>query len=122
MEYVMKDPNRYPPFDKETTTFGQKYGPAMLITDPADAVDYLERCIEHTMAWGADREAAEKIELANIGYWTGYYGGETAARVQRLFGAEHPIFGATQPSPEEAFKMGMDFGAALKRGQANRPT
>lgn len=89
-------------------TIGEKYEPAMKITDEAEAKEYFERCVEHTMRFPKikDREEAEKIERSNLGYYAGYYSPEVGKRVNRLFGAVHPIFGTKTPTPEEAFEAG----------------
>jgi hypothetical protein len=55
-------------------------------------------------------EAAKAKLLADIGYCTGYYDNATADRVMDLFETEHPIFGKTHPSAEEALRMGMEYG------------
>lgn len=93
------------PFPKKIT-IGDKYHPAMKITDPKEAEEYFEACVQHTMLFGKSREEAEKSERSNLGYFAGYYDNETARRVNLLFGAVHPIFGSMEPTPEEAFKMG----------------
>lgn len=92
-------------------TNGEKYGPAMEITDEVTARAYFERCVEHAMRRFPDktREEVEAIERSNLGYYAGYYSEATRARVERLFAAVHPIFGSMQekqPRPEEAFEMG----------------
>lgn len=90
---------------------GEAYNPAMKMTDEADALEYLEALIERSIRiWKQTPEEARKTQLSNIGYFAGYYGHETRQRVQALFGAVHPIFGETQPTPEEAFKAGYDLG------------
>lgn len=74
-----------------------------------------------------DAEAAEAAEfykmpiedaranlLANIGYCTGYYDNATADRILDLFETEHPIFGRTHPTPEEAWAKGLEMGAKSK--------
>lgn len=75
-------------------TNGQKYGPAMTITDQAAADDYFAKCVRHMMARGHSRTEAERIERANLGYWAGYYDDATRVRVERLFRCAHPVFGA----------------------------
>ena len=87
-------------------TFGDKYGPAMKITDQAEADAYFERCVLHTMTFGRDRAEAEQTERINIGYYAGYYDGETQERVNQIFRTTHPIFGASRPTPEQAFEAG----------------
>ena len=79
---------------KENITIGEKYGPAMEITDEAEAARYFEECVKHNMhCSGKTREEAIAIELSNLGYFSGYYDTETRGRVQRLYGAVHPVFG-----------------------------
>ena len=80
-------------------TIGDKYGPAMAITDQEEADVYFEVCMEHCMRFGKSREEAEKIEKENLGYYAGYYNDETMARVNRLFRTRHPIFGNIAPTP-----------------------
>jgi hypothetical protein len=93
-----------------TTTFGEKYGPAMEITDQADADAYFEECVQHSMSFGKSRQEAEQTERSNLGYYAGYYDTETRERVERLFCCAHPIFGAIAtngtPTTEQAFEMG----------------
>lgn len=105
----------------ERITVGDKYGPAMTITDQAEADEYFEACVEHTMnfcseIWQADdpRAEAERIERLNLGYIAGYYDHETRVRVERLFSAKHPIFGtASKPvDPEKAFELGKRWATA----------
>jgi hypothetical protein len=98
-------------------TIGDKYRPAMTITDQADADAYLARCVEHTLRCvGGAREDAEKIERDNLGYFAGYYNHETRARVERLFSCAHPIFGAIAangpPTADEALRKGIELGQA----------
>lgn len=69
-------------------------------------------------------EAAERAEfyhiseaeataalLANIGYVTGYCSDEQADRIMELFETQHPIFGRTHPTAEEAYRMEHELGA-----------
>lgn len=73
-------------------TNGELMGPAMSITDPDEAKDYLESLVLFYMAecnWS--REEATINTLSNLGYWSGYYDIETMQRVQRVFGAQHPL-------------------------------
>ena len=90
-------------------TIGDKYGPAMDITNQEDADEYFEICVQHSMeSFGKTREEAEALERTNLGYFAGYYNRETSERVQRLFTCVHPIFGGVDnfPTPEEAFELG----------------
>lgn len=78
-------------------SMAQKYGPAMVITDPEEAATYFERCVEHMMrAGGYTRAQAEEIERANLGYYAGYYDDNVRRRVETLFNCAHPIFGSME--------------------------
>ena len=119
------------PFPLETT-FGDKYGPAMEIDDPLVAKAYFAKCVAHTLTYweahpgafekfaqpGESREAAAaRLERANLGYFSGYYGPEERARFERVFRIAHPIFGhwdEHEPTPEEAFAAGQKMGRAAK--------
>lgn len=106
---------------KSKITYGEKYGPAMKITDPAEAKKYFEECVKHTMSFGKTREEAEAIERSNLGYYAGYYDTETRKRVERLFDCAHPVFGKAEkgvPTAEEAFKMGEKMGEAMRARRA----
>lgn len=55
-------------------------------------------------------ERAREILLSNIGYCTGYCDHALADRIMDLFQTEHPVFGKTHPTPEEAFRIGLERG------------
>lgn len=99
-------------------TIGEKYGPAMEITDQTEADEYFERCVEHSMTFGHDRAKAEQIERSNLGYYAGYYDTETRARVEKFFKCSHPIFGKIgeqgQPDMAEVFDIGLQLGKDLR--------
>ncbi len=124
----MKSKFKVPKF-KKNATYGDLYEPAMRVKTKKDAEAYLMALVDHAMKQEAEkprkeerrsRDAIVNIIKSNIGYWTGYYDGETAARVQGLFGAVHPIFGATRPTQEEALKKGMELGRKAKQCQTKR--
>ena len=96
---------------KSEMTIGEKYGPAMKITDETEAKRYLEECIAHCMSHGHSRAEAERIERSNLGYYAGYYGTETRLQVERLFDCAHPVFGKTAdgvPTMAESFAAGVN--------------
>jgi hypothetical protein len=103
---------------KADITIGEKYGPAMEITDQADADAYFEECVKHMMARGHSRPEAERLERHNLGYYAGYYGPETRERVERLFRCAHPIFGSIArhgpPTVEEAMTTGETIGRLVR--------
>ena len=105
---------------KSKITIGEKYSPAMEITDQAAADAYFEELVEHMMNHGVEkhtRAEAEKLERSNLGYFAGYYGNETRERVEKLFKCSHPIFGSISkngsPTVEEAFEAGKRMAAAV---------
>jgi len=82
------------------------YSRAMTVRTRKEAKACLESLIKFGMSRGQSREKARRIQLSNIGYFTGYCDAATARRVMRLFDTAHPIFGRSRPTPEEAFKAG----------------
>lgn len=97
-------------------TIGEKYGPAMAITDQAAADEYFERCVQHTMARGPyTRETAETLERSNLGYYAGYCDEETRGRVERLFKCEHPVLGpvSQRKSVEEILQLGREMAQKM---------
>ena len=94
-------------------TWGEVLGPAMKITDPADAAHYFAAYVNSIEREAGSREKAEALARANLGYYAGYYDSETRLRVERLFFCAHPIFGPAAngtPTPEEAFRLGVEAG------------
>ena len=56
---------------------------------------------------------------ANIGYVAGYFSVETADQIYDWFGVEHPIFGTSHTSAEDAFRAGMRLlGEMTKNGMS----
>lgn len=75
-------------------TYGECLEPAMLITDQADASNYLDAYVRYLTGYGHSEDKAREIALVNIGYYAGYFKPDVQMRVQRMFRAAHPIFGA----------------------------
>ncbi len=100
-----------PPLFPDRITIGDKYNPAMEITDADEAREYFEACVEHSMrAHGMNRAEAESLERQNLGYFAGYYDTDTRLRVERLFACKHPVFGAAADGVPTA-------GKALEAGR-----
>ena len=97
---------------KYRNSYFEKYDPAMVITDQAEADRYLEQCVQHNMAHSTNnRTQAEAIERANLGYWAGYYSRETRLRVEQLFDCQHPVLGKAKDKDwtfEELLHKGME--------------
>lgn len=96
---------------KAAMTLGEKYGPAMEITEQAEADAYFDECVMHSMDnFGKTRAEAEELERGNLGYYAGYYSSETRERVERLYACSHPVFGKVaergEPTLEEALEAG----------------
>lgn len=94
-------------------TCGEAYGPAMEITDQAEADRYFKVLVADMQKRHMKRATeAEEIVRSNLGYYAGYYSDETRERVERLFRCAHPVFGSIAqngaPKPEDAFRMGME--------------
>jgi hypothetical protein len=66
-------------------------------------------------------EEARKRLLANIGYVTGYLAHKQADYVMELFDTEHPVFGRTHPTPEDACRMGMEYAAKRRTTNCINP-
>lgn len=63
----------------------------------------------------SDKGATVEKVKSNIGYLAGYHSRETAQMIFDVFDCAHPIFGTTAPTPEEAFKKGVELGKAGKK-------
>ena len=91
-------------------SFEELLGPAMKITDQAEADEYFDAMVARDIRLGYSREQAEAMEKENIGYYAGYYDNKTRERVERLFNTKHPFFGAIAvkgaPTAEDAFRIG----------------
>lgn len=99
---------RFNPENKETLTYGEALNPAMGIKDKAEAQEYLRdyaAFIQKYLDKEPDPKGRTAIQIAkiNIGYFAGYYNTETMKRVHEVFDTEHPIFGKTEQTLEEAF-------------------
>jgi hypothetical protein len=59
-------------------------------------------------------ETAAANILSNIGYFTGYLDHASADRIMEMFDCEHPVFGRTHPTTEEAYRIGLEYGQRSK--------
>lgn len=103
-------------------TLGDRYGAAMEVQTPEDAQRIFERLVTTSMTAGnRTREAAERLERQNLGYYSGYYNLETQRRVERLFSAAHPVFGPTsgpQLTADEVVRAGVRAGERSRRSES----
>lgn len=99
-------------------TTHELYGPAMLITDQAEADAYFEKLVANSMHYGYDREQAEACERSNLAYYAGYHSNQCRRRVEKLFDCAHPVFGSIAqngpPTTEAAFEAGRKMGEAAR--------
>jgi hypothetical protein len=105
----------------DTISYREKYEPAMMITTQEEADAYFERCVQHCMRLGNERDEAEEIERSSLGYFAGYFSHEVRERVERLFKCEHPIFGSIAkngpPTAVQAYEMGFRYAQELREIQ-----
>jgi hypothetical protein len=64
-----------------------------------------------------NEEEANRRVLANIGYFAGYYGYDTADKAYDLFGTKHPIWGREHPTPAQILQMGIEYGQRVREGK-----
>jgi hypothetical protein len=126
---------KFNPQNKKHLTYGECLDPAMKITNVEDAKQYFRdyvKFIKNTIDENSYTEGKSPEEIAkhNLGYYAGYFDDETRNRVESLFLCEHPIFGSIKengkPTPEESFKLGMEWAQGkktnLKTIQSTRKT
>lgn len=113
---------KFNPENKKSLTYGECLEPAMNITDAEDAKQYLKDYVDFIEKTVDKKHLTERTstEIAkhNLGYYAGYYNNETRERIERLFMCEHPLFGSIKengvPTPEEAFRIGTEYGKGNK--------
>ena len=114
---------KFNPENKEKLNYGECLGPAMAITDQADADQYLKdykAFIQKSLDVEPNPKGltAEQIALSNLGYYAGYYDEKVRRRVERLFRTAHPVFGSIEakgaPTTEQAFTAGFNAGSKLR--------
>ena len=96
------------------TTYGEMYGPAMEITDQAQADEYFASLVAEVTAAGKTQVEAETLVRTNLGYWAGYYSEGVRKRVEDLYSAVHPVLGKLGDrkwSAKEIFQAGVDAAA-----------
>lgn len=100
------------PDNKQELTYGESLGPAMDITEQADADQYFHKLVDwHKRNFTRTDMTAEEIARYNLGYYSGYYIIEVRERVVKLFLAPHPILGstATTLTQVQILKIGLDL-------------
>lgn len=107
-------------FNTGKCTYGDILGPAMKITDPDDAKQYLESYVEYLIPHVIENNEnatdefiyTESVNIAkrNLGYYAGYYDNETRKRVEKLFECSHPIFGSIEDNGEISAELAFELG------------
>ena len=96
-------------------TSGDILSPAMNIIDKEEAKQYFEVYVDYLMvSFNNTLEKAVTIAKENLGYFAGYYDYKVMDRVNRLFETQHPIFGTSHPTSEEAFIKGWELAEKPK--------
>lgn len=80
-----------------------------------DLSDAIHRIIktgtrEQAQQFMATYRAANEHADTNVGYLAGYFDPDTAKTIWDWFGCEHPVFGTTVPSTDEALEAGRSWG------------
>lgn len=98
----------------------QVLSPAMWITEPEEARVYFEMVLSYSMTLSnLPKETLETNLREQIGYYAGYYSREIRARVERLFGAVHPVFGPVVDKPLQPASLiaaGMHVAEEVRKG------
>lgn len=103
-------------FSHKGYSYGMVFNAALAQETQEDAERFLRGYIEF-IALFPDRSPGhtpEQVARINLGYMAGYYGDEVRQKIERLYNAEHPIFGRTSPTAEEAFQMGQQQAAVAE--------
>ena len=82
--------------DKEIKTMGDILNTVQTCQNRAEAQDFM-------FQYRQENPYAKE----NIGYLAGYMSHEDATKIFEWFDCEHPVFGNTFPTAEEAFKAGL---------------
>lgn len=96
-------------------TLGQTYGVLVKAQTQEEATELFSDLLEYGIDQEPDKDPAqiEATMRSNLGYYAGYYSLETQQRVEKLYGAVHPIFGTsfreTPITPVETFQMGAEL-------------
>lgn len=88
-------------------TYGDQYREALACKTREEATDWLKREVErYATEFGIPATEAVRTIRINLGYMTGYGDSETAQRIFTFFDCQHPYFGTSRPSTEEALAAG----------------
>jgi hypothetical protein len=95
-------------------TIGDFIRAVMAVTDEANAAKFYEGYLAYLEARPDREQPAEEVAKSNIGWCFGEgMKPEHRTMWQNVCNAEHPVFGARTPTPEEAFDAGVAAGKEL---------
>jgi len=94
--------------DREIKNIGDLVNGIASCQTQSDADDFFEAYVRSFSA-RTDLNFNERVNLAqkNVGYLIGYLDTENRKRLYRLFNTQHPIFGRSDPTPQEALTAGL---------------
>ena len=72
------------------------------VTDALAGLSSAEEAVDFMRQYRAVQPHAD----TNVGYLTGYFGAADAQRLRQWCGVQHPIFGSTTPTVQEALTAG----------------
>jgi hypothetical protein len=97
--------------DGHPYTEGQLYSP--FYDHATSDKELLERFAE-LLEYAGNQGWQPSVVAGNLGYYGGYYNRDVQMRVYQLLQIEHPVFGMEEPTPEEAFKKGVEMATKSK--------
>jgi CRISPR/Cas system CSM-associated protein Csm2 small subunit len=104
---------------KEYNTMGEVFNLALKLAkeDTEEAKNWFYEYVNYiSMKNHFSWDKSIEIAKSNLGYFAGYYDRETCDIINKVYGAQHPIFGCNpfDVSPENAFNKGMEIGLEEK--------
>lgn len=105
-------------YSKETNV--NNLGHAMAITDQLEADEFLLDYVVHVFQTNPDMslEECKRVCKDNLGYYAGYHSFEVGERVEKLFGAIHPVLGTVEErkklTAKEIMQKGIDYAKQNK--------
>lgn len=95
-------------------------GNAMAITDQLEADEFLLDYVVHVFQTNPNMslEECKRVCKDNLGYYAGYYSFEVGERVEKLFGAIHPVLGTVEErkklTADEIMQKGIEYAKQKK--------
>ena len=104
-----------PDWNRDDLTFSGILSLAMKVETKEEASKFIDNYTQYlTKTGNKSVEEAREVAEINVGYWTGYMSNEVGLRVLDLYDIDHPYFGRTRPSPQEALKIGYELARKMR--------